>query len=97
MYFTLLSFCFLGVGVLTVTIVSVNYSINNQLADCLVWKFIFFFVNNAIDFHRHAQIVQNKFIGFVYLLAKRTFIFLFIKKVNSFCSAESGTLNAGEV
>ena len=59
-----------------------------------MWKFIFFFVNNAIDFHRHAQIVQNKFIGFVYLLAKRTFIFLFIKKVNSFCSAESGTLNA---
>ena len=78
-------------------IITMYYRIDNQLTNSFMRKFIFFFMNNSINFYSHTQIIQNKLISFVNLFTKRTFVFFLIKKVNTLCSAESGTLDAGSI
>ena len=73
------------------------YRIDNQLSNSFMWKFIFFFMNNSVNFYSHTQIIQNKLISFVNLFTKRTFVFFLIKKINTLSSTKSGTLNSGSI
>ena len=55
-----------------------NCGVDNQFSDGLWREFVLFIMNDPVYFDGHIQVIKNKLVSVVNLLAERAIIILFI-------------------